>query len=122
MVSKPQTLAEYLGMSDEPIPQPLAVDLEQIVDGKAFGLAVLNSVEFRAYILMGLRLGTLPGFTSILGRLIDHAVGIAPKKVEMTGANGEPIEHVVEVRRTIVRVEKRLDDDEEQALRPEAVH
>lgn len=91
-------------MDAAPVPQPLAdATLAEIEDGRAFGLAVLNSVEFKRYILMGLSLGTLPGFAGILRFWLEHAVGKTPDRVELTGKNGGPIETVTEVRRVIVR-------------------
>lgn len=98
---EPQSLAEALGLEiPEPPSEPNLVD---ITDSKAFARAVVESKDFRSYIVSGLRLGDLPGFTSILVRLIDHAWGKAPEKVEVTGKDGQPIETVAEVRRVVVR-------------------
>ena len=116
-VPQPQTLAEYLGvpasLTTGETDDSLAAHVEQITDGREFGLAVLNSLEFRRYILLGLSLGTLPGFTSILGRLLDHAIGKAPERVEHTGKDGQPIE-ITEVRRIIVRPSQQQHDDEDE--------
>jgi hypothetical protein len=108
-MDKPQSLAEYLGLVPEaPDEGPRLVD---ITDPKEFGKAVMESYEFRQYIVSGLTLGNLPGFTSILGRLMDHVMGKAPDRVEHTGKDGQPIETVVtEVRRVIVRPEDDEDD------------
>lgn len=113
-MEKPQSLADYLGLPDDP-KAPLdssLLNLKEIEDGEELGRAILNSIEFRQYLYLGLRLGTLPGFTSILGRFIDHAIGKAPERHEHTGKDGQPIEMITEVRRTIVRVPQ--DEKSEQ--------
>lgn len=116
MSDRPQTLAEYLGT---PLLGPEAATLEEIADPKEFGLAVMNSIEFRRYILLGLTLGTLPGFTGILKFFLEHAVGKTPDRVELTGKDGGPIRAVTEVRRVIVRpseeTRRRSQDEEEEA-------
>ncbi len=107
-MEKLQTLADYLGTADE-----IAVydgpRLEDITDSKTFALAVLNSHEFRSYIVNSLVLGTIP--PAILTRMMDYAWGKAPERIEHTGKDGSPI--VTEVRRVIVRVP--LSDDEEDS-------
>lgn len=49
--------------------------------GKKFAEAVLNSVEFRRYIIQGLVLGDLP--SAILGKLMDHGWGAPVQRVEV---------------------------------------
>lgn len=114
-MEKFQSLADYLGVSDElPSTQLAEPRLVDISDPTAFARAVLESREFRQYIVSGLTLGNLPGFTSILQRLMD-AAGNWPKassRVEHTGKDGEPI--VTEVRRVVVRVNT-LEDLEEDS-------
>lgn len=116
-----QSLAEFLGL-DSPAPgreEPSAARLEDIADPKAFALAVLNSREFRQYIVSGLALGNLPGFTSILGRLMDVAGWPkASSRIEHTGKDGDPIETITEVRRVIVRAGAvaDIDDDDERPV------
>lgn len=101
MPDEPKSLAELLGLAQpEPPAEPSLVD---ITDAKAFGKAVMESREFRQYIVDGLRLGNLPGFSSILGRFMDHVLGKAPDRVEHTGKDGQPIETVTEIRRVLVR-------------------
>ena len=95
------SLAEFLGL-DAATREPLD-RLEDIEDPKAFGMAVMNSVEFRRYILLGLQLGNLPGFTGILRFYLEHALGKPPDKLELTGKDGQPMESIVEVRRVVVR-------------------
>jgi len=113
MSDKPQSLAEYLGLVPEaPEEGPRLID---ITDPKEFGKAVMESREFRQYIVSGLTLGNLPGFTSILGRLIDHVMGKAPDRVEHTGKDGQPIETITEVRRVVVH-SSHEDDDEDRPV------
>lgn len=103
MGARVQTLAESLGVDVVP-PGDAIVSPLDITDAKAFSLAVVSSIEFRRYIMVGLALGTLPGFTSILGRLLDHAWG-------------KPVERV-EVKDTTVPVESLTADQlEERAMR-----
>jgi hypothetical protein len=102
-----ESLADFLGtnLPDPPF-EAHKLCLEDITDSKAFALAVLDSREFRQYIVSGLTLGNLPGFASILGKLMDHAWGKPPERVEHTGKDGKPIETITEVRRVIVRADR----------------
>lgn len=104
MSTRPETLAEYLGVDTRGDVSPNIIDIE---DAKAFGQAVLNSPEFRRYILIGLTLGNLPGFTSVLLFLLQHAVGKPPDKLEVSGA----VEHTVtEVRRVVVKAPQQIEE------------
>jgi len=85
--------------------------LEDITDSKTFALAVLNSSEFRRYIVSGLVLGNLPGFAGILMRMMDYAWGKPVDRVEHTGKDGNPI---IEVRRVVVRADSTIEDFEER--------
>lgn len=112
-----ESLADFLGISGALAGRPeddedRAPSLADISDPKAFAEAVLGSREFRMYIVNGLRLGNLPGFTGLLARLMDHAWGKPVERVEHTGKDGAPI--VTEVRRVIVRTaeQERPDQDE----------
>lgn len=49
--------------------------------GKEFAERVVNSIEFRQYILMGVRSGELP--QAVMCRLMDHAWGQPVKRVEL---------------------------------------
>jgi hypothetical protein len=117
------SLAETLGTtpapshaSDQEIP-PRLVD---ITDAKAFARAVLESVDFRQYIINGLTLGSLPA--AILIRVMDLAGWQKPpERIEHTGKDGQPIETITEVRRVIVRAHDPFDEDE-QPERPETKH
>jgi len=115
-----QSLADFLGVN--PLPDaPQEPTLVDITDPAAFARAVLESREFRQYIVTGLTLGNLPGFTSILQRLMD-AAGNWPKatsRIEHTGKDGDPI--VTEVRRVIVRAETSFDDEKADE-RPVTTH
>lgn len=70
-----QSLADFLGVQDgqEPVRQEPGPRLEDISDPKEFAEAVLNSREFRNYIVNGLILGNVAGFASILIRIMDLA-------------------------------------------------
>ena len=73
-MEKFKSLADTLGVSDQPgQPEPeTRVPLEKLT-GKKFSQAVLNSIEFRTYILNSLTLGVLP--PQVLCRLMDHGWG-----------------------------------------------
>lgn len=113
-MAQPQTLADLLGASELP------ARLEDVAgDAKAFCEAVLNSAEFRQYVVSGLLLGSIPA--AILSRVMDVAGW--PKSADvhkLVGANGGPIETVTEVRRVIVdpSAEKQQQQfEEEEAAR-----
>lgn len=99
-----QTLADFLGTNQDPPPPDSRPRLEDIADSKAFALAVLDSREFRQYVVSGLTLGNLPGFATILGKLMDYGWGKPVDRVEHTGRDGQPIETVTEIRRVVVHV------------------
>ena len=108
-MEKVQSLADFLGSLNPPglDPQPAPavaessrVVLEDITDAKVFAEAVLNSREFRLYVINSLVLGTLP--SAIATRIMDYAWGKPPERVEVTGKDGQPIETVTEVRRIII--------------------
>lgn len=106
---KIETLADYLG-TPGPDPQAdTAPRLEDIAgDAETFCKAVLNSREFRRYIVNGLTLGELP--SAIMIRLMDMAGWQKPPdRVEHTGKDGQPI--VTEVRRVLVHVAQQEEDD-----------
>ena len=90
-----ETLSEFLGVSLAP-DAPAPDRLEDIADAKAFGNAVLQSREFRLYILSGLALGDLPGFTSVLLFLLGHAVGKPVERVEVKDTTTPPEELTAE--------------------------
>lgn len=113
-MEKVQTLAEYLGTDAAPTLDPVP-RLEDITDVKAFAQAVLTSREFRSYIINSLTLGTLPA--AITTRMMDYVWGKPVDRVEHTGADGNPIEMITEVRRVIVRMP--VEESEEQ---PKVVH
>ena len=103
------SLAEALGTvpprNDEPRnAQPC---LEDITDSKQFALAVLNSPEFRRYIVNGITIGDLP--TPIVVRLMDYAWGKPVDRVEHSGR----VESVTEVRRVVIHVDERDVTEEE---------
>ena len=102
-----KSLFESLHLDDSaPIPESAITELS----GKAFSQAVLDSREFREYIVNGIKLRDIP--SPILCRLIDHGWGKPPEKVELTGKDGQPIEAVTEVRRVIVHAKPFEDRDE----------
>ena len=87
--------------------------LEDIAgDAETFCKAVLNSYEFRQYIVHSLTLGSIPA--AVMIRIMDTAGWQKPPdRVEHTGKDGQPIETVTEVRRIVIRVP--LDDAREQS-------
>ncbi len=130
-MEKYQSLADFLGVDNIPKddlpesspvvstapPEPPLISLERVDIGKLsaheFAEILVNSLEFRRYLVFGLTLGNLPGFTSILGRVLDHLWGKAPDKLELTGKDGQPFEVVTEVRRVIIRNDTRSQFEEE---------
>lgn len=115
-MQKVQSLAEFLNVTDPRTDEqkaldnaPSIVDLLDIADPTEFCKQIVRSREFRQYIMNGIVLGTIQ--PAVLTRVIDHAWGKPPERVEHTGKDGQPI--VTEVRRVIVRPEPRTfgDDD-----------
>jgi hypothetical protein len=109
---KPRSLADVLQAEDPRSAEQQAVDaaapseptldgLVDVSDTKEFCKRVLESREFRQYILQGIVMHMIP--PAILTRVMDHGWGKPPEKHEHTGANGEPIKTITEVRRVIVR-------------------
>ena len=102
------SLADYLGLnthaSDDGRPR-----LEDISDAKTFARAVLDSPEFRQYIVSKLTIGDLP--PAIICRLMDYAWGKPAERVEHTGKDGAPIESITEVRRVLIRADHQEDLD-----------
>lgn len=118
------SLAESLGLTPpRPEPEtPLEVKLVNVKDPKEFADAVIDSQEFREYIVNGLRIGTLPGFTTLLAKIVDRSSwGKTPDKLELTGKNGEPLETVTTVRRVIVSAPEEENFDA-PAARSERTH
>lgn len=122
-----QSLAEFLETgqleADQAEP-PAGPQLEDIADSRVFSLAVLDSREFRTYVVNALTLGTLPA--AVLCRLMDYAWGKPPERVEHTGRDGRPIETVTEVKRTIVRVRRdeidRLLEESDRKIEKPVMH
>lgn len=77
--NKAETLADFLGVETSAPPLSEEPRLEDITDAKSFALAVLESREFRCYIINSLVLGSLPA--AIACRMMDYAWG-------------KPVEHV----------------------------
>jgi hypothetical protein len=105
------SLADYLGL--EPgtpaNPEPDERQALERLTGKDFAQAVLDSLEFRRYILDGLRFSSIPA--AVLCRLMDHGWGKAPDRVEHTGKDGEPI--VTEVRRVVIHLSPSAEPDQD---------
>ena len=110
-----KSLAEALHLDDptptSSIPVPTQTTVERLCayTGKEFAQAVLDSLEFRRFIVQSLQLGELPA--AVLIRLMDYGWGVPAKKIEHTGQDGAPIETV-----KIIRV---IVDPRDEAL-PEA--
>lgn len=118
-MEKVLSLAEYLGtkpdsVDDERSPSSLFEAAEKLT-ATEFCDAVLNSYEFRQYIVNGLTLGTLSA--AIIGRIMDQSWGKPLERHEHTGKDGQPI--VTEVRRVVVRVqEQQPQQDKQQSSKP----
>lgn len=96
-----KSLAESLGLDADlkPLPEPCVMgDPFEGLTGKAFALAVLDSPDFRRYIVGGLLAGDLP--PGIIIRLMDHGWGKPPDRVELTGRDGDAI--ITRVERVVV--------------------
>ena len=76
-----KSLFESLNLADlttpDAEPDPLLV-----LTGKAFSKAVLESVQFREYVVRGLLLRDIP--PAVLCRLMDHGWGKPPDRIEHT--------------------------------------
>jgi hypothetical protein len=91
----------------------------QITDPQEFAQAVLQSRDFRQYILIGLQTQELP--SSVILRLMDYAWGKPVERVEHTGKDGQPI--VTEVRRVVIRVNATpVEDVSEEVDHPLITH
>lgn len=107
-MEKPQSLADLLNVEDprgaaeqhklEPT-EPTVDDLLDVTDPKQFCQKILETREFRRYIVNGIVIGDIPA--AVLTRLMDHGWGVPPKRLEHTGPDGGPV--VTEVRRVIVQ-------------------
>lgn len=98
------SLAEFLGVGDQDAPPrepPVALDN---LSPKQFCQAILNSSEFRTYLLNGISLGDLPA--AVIIRVMDIGWGKPAERIEHTGKDGQPIETITEVRRVLVRAEQ----------------
>lgn len=69
------------------------------VTAKSFCKSIVESAEFRRYILNGIVCGDLP--SAVLCKVMDHAWGRPPEHLEHTGANGQPIE-ITRIERVVV--------------------
>lgn len=104
-MEKPQSLAEFLGTAptgatDERLHETRLEDISG--DAEKFCKAVLDSYEFRQYIIHGLTLGSIPA--AVMIRVMDMAGWQKPpERIEHTGKDGQPIETITEVRRIVVR-------------------
>lgn len=117
-----KSLFESLGLQDPATPDIVPLDPILALTGKEFCQAIVESLEFRTYIFRGLQLRDIP--PAILGRVIDHAWGKPPDRVELTGKDGKPMETVTEVKRVIIRVAPSDDEEQqqEQSKRPYTSH
>ena len=101
-----------------PFEDPTAQELESsaflvdITDCHEFAKAVLESRDFRQYIVDGLKRHTIPA--TLVLRLMDYADGWGKpvERVEHTGKDGQPIETVTEVRRVVVQTPNSFEEDE----------
>lgn len=103
-----------VNLEDCPLEDPTAKDLEDssflvdIADCREFAKAVLESRDFRQYIVDGLKRHTIPA--TLVLRLMDYAEGWG-KPVEKVEHSGK-IESVSEVRRVVIHVDAREKEAE----------
>lgn len=114
-----QSLADFLDVPD-PRPEDKRPDTDyetllDVTDPKVFCQKLLETREFRQYLMNGIVLGDLP--PAVMCRVIDHAWGKPVERIEHTGKAGAPI--ITEVRRVIVRAE---NQDDEPIPRREVTH
>lgn len=111
---KVETLADYLGVPDPRPEEKREGDFEALADiknGTEFCQKIVETREWRQYIMNGVVLGDLPA--AVATRIMDHAWGKPPERIEHTGKDGNPI--VTEVRRVIIRAEDlRANENNEQ--------
>lgn len=83
---------------DSPVNPPFKIE-----NAQEFAKAVLESVEFREYILAGLKSQKLPA--AIVLRLMDYAEGWGrpPERIEHTGRDGDAI--ITEIREVIIHAQ-----------------
>jgi len=115
-MNKTQSLADFLGTSDPLQPEEPASQLQPLSDTftlRDFCRGVLNSPEYRQSLVHRILLGELP--SAIEQMFYYYAGGKPADRVEHTGANGQPIEIVREVRRVIVHAHA-LDDEKDEQL------
>jgi len=97
-----KSLLETLHLPGAPLveatPLPVTPDYSELT-GKQFAKAVLNSEEFKKYIVDGIKYHTIP--PALVCRLIDHGWGKPPEKFEHTGKDGQAME-VIRIVRVIV--------------------
>ena len=91
-----QSLADFLAVPDVAVKpeerKPVATIFDEAMTAKEFAEGILNSVQYRESILRRVLMDELPPQVEAL--LWAHAHGVPAKKVEMTGANGGPIQTV----------------------------
>lgn len=80
-MAKEMSLAEYLGIPDPRKPEEPPFPSPGKLTPKAFCQAILNSSEFRTYIMTGLVLRDLPPV--ILQRLMDQGWGKPTERIEV---------------------------------------
>lgn len=83
----PQSLAEFLGVLHEDTPTTAGSQISSLCDqpltAAQFCEAVLNSQEFREFIVRGLQTGTLPA--AIVTRIMDQGWGKPKNTIELQG-------------------------------------
>lgn len=101
-----QSLAESLGLLD--IKEDFKEDPHAKYEGLSgveFCRAVVDSPEFRRYVVTGILAHDIP--PALVTRIVDHAWGKPTERVEHSGVNGAPI--ITRVERVVVRAPNVLD-------------
>ena len=119
---KIESLADFLGTSATASQQPDLVQLEDVSGSpEEFCKAVLDSREFRQYIVNGFVLGSIP--QSVVMRIMDTAGWPnLSKKLELTGKDGEPVEIIRRIVRVVVDPRARREAEDAAEPVPPSIH
>lgn len=118
-MDRPRSLADVLGIPDPSIVDgprelPASVNFDTLT-GKDFARAVLDSADFRRYIVAGLAAGDLA--PAVLTRLMDHGWGKPVEKFEVKDTTNplenQSIEQLKERAAFLMRVINALEDDDQ---------
>lgn len=125
--AQPKSLADLLGVSADDA-APSLTDAVDVTDVESFGKLLVNSREFRTYLIDGLKFGNLPGFTQVLCRVLDKVWGAPSSQQAQTVVvyvpdNSRDVQQRDNVRRFFVAADRRpvAQFDDEQDVHVELV-